>query len=63
MNTERDDDPNEQYRSASMNAALGIAAASPFLHAAAQAAKEKLTGGEEEPPPPKVELPPGADRQ
>jgi hypothetical protein len=36
--------PKRLKRSAGTNAALGIAAATPFLTAAAQAAKEKLTG-------------------
>lgn len=38
-------------RSAATNAALGIAAATPFLTAAAQAAKEKLTGAKNKNPP------------
>jgi hypothetical protein len=51
-------------RSASTNAALGIAAASPFLSAGAAWALSKVGGENQAPsePPPKIILPPGAGK-
>ena len=55
-------DEQEAYRSAGMNAALAITAASPFLNAGAQWALGKLTEGGDEPPATEtIWLPPGSD--
>lgn len=71
----RRDDPNErgttmtdktpdriEQRSATTNAGLGILAASPFLHALAQAGKEKLTNRPPKPEPPKIIVPPSSNQ-
>ena len=47
---------------ASTNAALGILAATPFLEAGAEVAKDWLQDKLSKEPPPKIELPPGAER-
>jgi hypothetical protein len=57
-----DDGTHAQYRSASTNAALGILAATPFLEAGAEVAKDWVQDKLSNEPPPKIELPPGVER-
>lgn len=55
-----DEHPGAEYRSATANAALGIAAASPFLTVGAQALAQKIQAPKDEGP--QVVIPPGTIR-
>jgi hypothetical protein len=63
MESERHDEPQTAYRSASVNAGIALTAfalTKPEIMAAGAWAWDKLTS---EPEPSQIELPPGVDRE